>query len=125
VKRRKKPQEPETSEESRIASVPEDEGIALPSLPPPEMPAQEPGDEAKAIIDATVERLSDYQEAHPEEAIDVADVVEKLDIARQYLKTGEDAKALKFARRAESEAYEMLAPAAPRKVVVKKRTVNR
>jgi hypothetical protein len=104
-------------------------------LPPPESgsegPDEEaggPGDEARALIDSTVDMLSDYQEAHPEEALDVSDVMEKLDLARQYLKTGEDAKAQKFARKAQEAAEGMVAagaPAAPKKVVVKRKAVNR
>ena len=112
--------DPEASEEARVS----DEGMDLPSLPPPE-PALGPGDEANAIIDTTVERLSDHQEAHPEEALDVSEATENLDIARQYLKTGESAKALKFARRAKEAADIMIGPPLPKKVVVKKKTVNR
>jgi hypothetical protein len=112
-----------------------EETVALPSLPPPESGPERTGeeaggpkDEARAIIDSTVDMLSDYQEAHPEEALDVSDVMEKLDVARQHLKTGEDALALKFAKKAREAAEGIVAakaPAAPRKVVVKKKTVNR
>jgi len=133
-KRKKRPRNG-ASDEGRIASLEDEDTVALPPLPPPESGSEEPGeeaggpgDEASDLIDSTVDILSDYQEAHPEEALDVSDVMEKLDLARQYLKTGEDAKARKFARKAQEAAEGMVAaeaPAAPKKVVVKRKAVNR
>jgi hypothetical protein len=127
--RKKRYQEPEPHGIRRIETIPGGEGVALPTLPPPESGTGEeaggPGDEARAIIDSTVDMLSDYQEAHPEEALDVSDVMEKLDVARQYLKNGEDAKAQKFARKAQEAAGNIIVPPPPKRVVVKKKTVSR
>jgi hypothetical protein len=68
-----------------------------------------------------VDRLADYQEAHPEEVLDVAPVMEKLDIARDMLKSGDHDDALDFANEARAEADKMTAPKAPKKVAVKKK----
>jgi hypothetical protein len=132
AKRRKRQEEPEPSEEGRISSVPEDEGMALPLVPPAEAGAGDEGthaesEEARRVIDSTLDRLAGYQEAHPEEAIDVAPVMEKIDIAREMLGTGANDDALDFARDASVEAERILAqnapmaPAAPKKAVVKKK----
>jgi hypothetical protein len=121
ARRRKRQEEPEPSEEGRIDSVPEGEGIALPPVPPAEAGPQASGEEAERIIDSAVDKLANYQEAHPEEAVDVAPVMEKLDIARGFLKSGEYDDALDFARDAEAAVDKMTAPAAPKKVAVKKK----
>jgi len=129
VRRRKRPEEPEPSGEGRVASVPEGEGIALPSVPPAEAGAGDEktgaeGEEARNVIDSTVDKLADYQEAHPEDALDFTPVMEKLDIARDMLKSGENDDALDFAREAEAAADKMTAkeaPAAPKRTPVKRK----
>jgi hypothetical protein len=68
-----------------------------------------------------VDRLADHQEAHPEEALDLAPVMEKLGIARDLLKSGEYDDALDFAKEAALAVEKMLAPVAPRKPAVKKK----
>ena len=131
MRRRKRYQEPEPSGMGRVESIPEGEGTALPSVPPPETGSKGSGDEARAVIRSTVDDLADYQEAHPEEALDFSPVMEKLDIAREMLGSGEDDDALDFARDAQAAANTIMAPkaqgapSAPKKVVVKKKTVNR
>jgi len=58
-------------------------------------------------------------------------VMEKLDMAREMLRTGEPGDALDFARQAKSEAARLLAtpapmaPLAPSKVAVKRKRVHR
>jgi hypothetical protein len=121
ARRRKRPQEPEPSEEGRVSSVPEDETAALPPVPPAEAGPKGSGEEAQKVIDSTVDKLADYQEAHPDEAVDVAPVMEKLDIARDMLKSGEYDDALDFAREAEAAVDRITVPAAPKKVAVKKK----
>jgi hypothetical protein len=132
AKRRKKQQEPEPSGMGRVESVPEGEGIALPAVPPAEAGPKGPGEEgaaggeeAQKMIDSTLDKLADYQEAHPEEALDVAPVMEKLDIARDMLRSGSNDDALDFAREAKAAVDGMTAPRAPRKVVVKKKQASR
>jgi hypothetical protein len=140
AKRRKRQEEPEPSGMGRVESVPEGEGIALLSVPPAEAGPKGPGEEgaagsedagaaggeeARRVIGSTVDKLADYQEAHPEVALDFTSVMEKLDIARDMLGTGENVDALDFAKDAEAEANRMMAPAAPKKVVVKKRMAIR
>jgi hypothetical protein len=122
ARRRRTPNGPEASEDARVSY----EGVALPAVPPAE--AGSGGEDVQRIIDSTLDKLADYQEAHPEEVLDVAPVMEKLDIARDMMKSGENDDALDFAIEAETEADKMTAPKAPlapRKVVVKKKTVNR
>jgi hypothetical protein len=125
ARRRKRQEEPEPSEESRIDSVPEGEDVALPIVPPAE--AGMGGEEAQAIIDSTLDKMADYQEAHPEEVLDVAPVMEKLDIARDMLRSGSNDDALDFAMEASAEADAIMAPKAPpapappKKVAIKKK----
>ena len=76
-----------------------------------------------------MDRLADYQEAHIDEVVNVAPVMEMIDIAKDMLGTGESADALDFARKASEEAERIMAPKAPqepsppRKAVVKKRAM--
>jgi hypothetical protein len=115
ARRRRTTNGPDASEDARVSY----EGVALPPVPPAEAGAG--GEEARRVIDATVDRLADYQEAHPEEVLDVAPVMEKLDIARDMLRSGEYGDALDFAREAGAEADKLTAPPAPKKVAVKKK----
>jgi hypothetical protein len=124
--KRRKGQEPELSEDGRIDSVPEGEGVALPPVPPAEAGSE--GEDVQRTIDSTVDKLADYQEAHPEEVLDVAPIMEKLDIARDMLRSGSSDDALDFAIEAGTEADRMIAPrepVAPKKVVVKKKVAVR
>ena len=73
------------------------------------------------MIESTVNKLSDYQEAHPEEALDVAPVMEKLAMAREMLKSGADDDALDFARAAEAEVKKLTDGPAPARPSVKKK----
>jgi hypothetical protein len=94
----------EASAEARIPS--------LPAVPPAEEWAAD-GEEARKVINSTLDRLAEYQETHPEEAMDVAPVMEKIDIAREMLGTGANDDALDFAREASVESERILAPKAP------------
>ena len=76
------------------------------------------------MIESTVNKLADYQEAHPEEVLDVAPVMEKLDIARDMMKSGEHDDALTFAKEAEAEADKLTAPKGPKRVAVKKKVLG-
>jgi hypothetical protein len=76
--------------------------------------------------------LADYQEAHPDEVVDVAPVMEKIELAREMLGTGAGDDALDFAKQASSDAERIMAPQAqgapaaplaPRKVAVKRKNV--
>jgi hypothetical protein len=97
----------------------------------PEASAEARGPQARALIDSTVDRLADHQEANPEQVLDLSPVMEKLDMAREMLRTGEPGDALDFARQAKSEAARLLAtpapmaPLAPSKVAVKRKRVHR
>jgi hypothetical protein len=119
TRRRKKQEEPEPSSKGRVASVPEGEAVALTPVPPAEAGSQ--GEDAQRIIDSTLDKLADYQEAHPEEALDVAPVMEKLGIARDMLKSGSNDDALDFAREADAEANRLTHATAPAHAVVKKK----
>ena len=128
ARRRKRPQEPGMGE-GRVDAVPEGEDVALPPVPP----AEAGGDEARALINSTLDRLAEYQEAHPDEVVDMAPVMEKVDIAREMLGTGANDDALDFAKEASLEAENIMAPkaqeappaqtapSAPKKVTVKKK----
>ena len=117
TRRRKQPQEPPgPSGTGRVDDVPG--GVALPPVPPAEAAAG--GEEAQRMIDSTVNRMAEYQEAHPETAVDFAAVTEKLNIARDMLRSGQGDDALDFAREADSEATAIMGPKAARKVVRKK-----
>jgi hypothetical protein len=114
ARRSRTPIGPEASAEARVPSVPTAE-------------AGSGGEDVQRIINSTLDKLADYQEAHPEEALDVAPVMEKLDIARDMLRSGEYDDALDFAMEA-SVAVDMivapkapLAPAPPKKVAIKKK----
>jgi hypothetical protein len=72
------------------------------------------------MIDSTVNRMAEYQEAHPETAVDFAAVTEKLNIAKDMLRSGQGDDALDFAREADSKATAIMGPKAARKVVRKK-----
>jgi hypothetical protein len=127
--RRKQSQEPEPSGMGRVDEVPGGVGVALAPVPPAETGAGgEEGaaaDEARRKIAATMDRLADYQEAHPDEVVDMSPVMEKIDIAREMLGTGAGDDALDFAKEAGAEADKIMAPKAPappapRKVVKKR-----
>jgi hypothetical protein len=123
TRRRSKPAREEPSDGSRVSSIPEGDTVALPPVPPAEAAAQDHGsdEDARMIIDSAVDRLSDYQEAHPEEALDVGPVMEKLDIARGFLESGEYEDALAFAMEADATVSKMTQPHAPKRVAVKKK----
>jgi len=123
MRRRRTTAGPEASAEARGSSVHEGEDVALAPVPPPE--AGEDGEQARALIDSTVDRLAKHQEEHPEEALDVAPVMEKLDMARQMLRSGENDDALDFAKDAAAVVDMMLAPVATAKVAIKKKKVGR
>jgi len=90
---------------------PEMSGMA----PPPGPPAGEAADgkEAQKIIDSTVNRMAEYQEAHLDTAVDFTAVMEKIGIARDMLKAGNNDDALDFAREADSEAVAIMGPKTP------------
>jgi hypothetical protein len=118
ARRRRTTNGSEASAEARIPSLPE--------VPPAEAGSE--GEDVQKRIDSTLDKLADYQEAHPEEALDVAPVMEKLDIARDMMRSGSNDDALDFAIEAGAAVDKMTAPkapAAPKKVVVKKKAVNR
>jgi hypothetical protein len=119
--RRRKTKSPAPDKEAGATEPRDEEPVALPPVPPAEASLQGQDEEARKIIDTTVERLADYQEAHPEEALDVGPVMEKLDIAREFLKSGEYDDALDFAREAEAAVLAMTAPRAPKRVAIKKK----
>jgi hypothetical protein len=123
ARRRKRLEEPEPSGEGRLSSVPDGDTVALRPVPPAEDGPEGPGEEARAVIDSTVDILAGYQDVHPEEALDVAPVMEKLNIAREMLKSGEYDDALDFARAAEAAVNKMTAPAARRRVAVRKKAL--
>jgi len=117
----------EPSGTGRVSSVPEGEGYALPAVPPAESGPGGPGEEAGAdnearrVIASALDRLADYQEAHPDDVIDVAHVMEKVELAREMLGAGANDDALDFAKDAEAAVVKMTTPAAPKRVMVKKR----
>jgi hypothetical protein len=121
ARRRRRPNGPEAPARARVSL--EGEDVALPPVPPAEAGPKGSGEEAQKVIDSTVEKLADYQEAHPEESIDVAPVMEKLDIARDFLKSGENDDALDFANEAKAAVDKMTAPTKPKRVAVKKKKV--
>jgi len=96
---------------AEVAAVPPPAATIQEPAPAPPTPAPpqgpDAGAEAKKIMDSTVERMSDYQDAHPEEALDMSPVMENLDLARELLKAGEGPKALSYARMAETAVMEM------------------
>ena len=93
----------EPAEDVRAATIPRGKTVAIPTVPPAKPAPEEPGDEAKRMIDSAVERLAEYQEAHPDEDLDVEPVMDKLDIVRKFLKSGNDDDALVSARKAVAE----------------------
>ena len=123
ARRKRKPEEQDALEAARVSSISEGETVALPPIPPAEAAQQEPGtgEEAKKMIDSTQDRLSDYQEAHPDDALDVEPVMEKLDIARGFLSSGEYDDALAFAMEADAAVKKMTRPAITKRVAVKKK----
>jgi hypothetical protein len=123
ARRRRKPQEQDISDDARVSSVPDEETVALPPVPPAEAAGHEEGagEDAKKIIDAAVDRLADFQEAHPEESLDVAPVMESIDTARGFLNSGEYDDALAFAMEVDAAVNRMTRPAAPKRVAVKKK----
>jgi hypothetical protein len=94
-----------------------------PANAPAKMVRQEPkpGEEAKQMLDSAVERLADYQEAHPEAALDVAPVMEQMDIARGFLESEEYDDALAFAMEVDTTVTKMTQPAAPKVVAINKK----
>jgi hypothetical protein len=120
-RRRRRTGAPEPADDVEAAAIPERETVALPPVPPAETALKEPGDEAKRLIDSALDRLADYQEAHPDEALDVEPVMEKLDIARGFLKSKNDDDALDFARKADAEVNRLTHAKAPAHVSVKKK----
>jgi hypothetical protein len=123
ARRKRKPEEQDAMAAAMASSIPEGETVALPPVPPAEAARQEPGtgEKAKKMIISTVDRLSDYQEAHPDEVLDVEPVMETLEIARGLLKSGEDDDALAFAMEAESAVAKLTKEVAPRRVAIKKK----
>jgi hypothetical protein len=87
------------------AAAPQGPAPVLPTPATPQGP--DAGAEARKIMDSTVDRMSDYQDAHPEEALDMSPVMENLDLARELLKSGDGKKALSYARMAETAVMEM------------------
>jgi hypothetical protein len=73
------------------------------------------------MIDAAVDRLSDYQEAHPDIVPEVAPVMENMEIARGFLGSGEYNDALAFAKEVDAAVNRMTQPAAPKRVAVRKK----
>jgi len=141
TRRRRQPHEPAPPGTGRVDEVPGGEGVALATVAPAENGAGgeegaaawkgEEGaaaGEARALIKSTMDRLAAFQEAQPDEALDLSPVTDKLDIAREMLGTGAADDALDFAREAGLEADRITAPNAhpeSGKTAVKRRRVAR
>jgi hypothetical protein len=123
IRRGRRTMEPPGAAQAVVSSGPEEETTALPTVPPPEASGPEPEaqNEANRIMGSAVEHLADYQEAHPEEALDVEPAMEKLDIARGFLKSGEYDDALAFAMEADAAVNNLTHAASPSRVAVKKK----
>jgi hypothetical protein len=123
ARRRRKPQEQDISDDARVSSVPDEETVALPPVPPAEAAGHEEGagEETEKMLDSALDRLADYQEAHPEESLDMAPVMESIDTARGFLKSGEYDDARAFAMEVDAAVNRMTRPAAPKRVAVKKK----